>query len=119
MADNFLERRMEEYRARQAAGTLPRPQRAPEATAFVVDGLSAEGEKAVRSLRASGRYRVAFAGTDRRRGTALAQATGARFYPFDATTAEGRSRVLSDLERTWHRSAHLIIEPGQELPSEF
>lgn len=83
MADNYLERRMEQYRAERPKSFSRgvKPQRA----VFVTDGLSEQGIALVRSLSSDPACAVAFAGTDRVEGTRLAQLTGTRFYPISET----------------------------------
>ena len=100
MADNYLERRMADYRSGRLATTrIPRPD--TRRNALVADGLSPRGEARVRSLCASGQWRVAFCGNDYRRGSLLAQATGSRFYPVDGSDREQLDTVIADIEKRW------------------
>ncbi len=95
MADNYLEKKMDELRA--GPRRMFRPQ-AKTSALFVRDGLSSEGREAVIQAAAKGTIAVAFAGTDRSQGMRLAQQTGARFYPLsdtltlDQAIADARAR---------------------------
>ncbi len=94
MADNYLEKRMEDYR-RRGARPFRRPE--PDKAAFVVDGDAATVER----LRATGEWHVAFADPDVKRGRALAQRTGARHYPVDPTDADALRRAIDDTRARW------------------
>lgn len=78
MADNYLEKKMEEHR--NGSRTMFRAQKKKTRAVFITDGLSPEGRGNIRTLSAGGDCRIAFAGTDSREGSRLAQATGSRFY---------------------------------------
>lgn len=110
MADNYLERRMEDYRS----GKLGRTVRTVNSShgvigdgrGFVVEfppmrilvisrALSLLALEVVKTARSVG-CRVALLSDERKGGTAAAQTYGARFYP--AMDAE---KVVSDIERQW------------------
>lgn len=78
MADNYLEKKMEEHR--NGARPVFRAQKKKPRAVFITDGLSPQGRATLRSFAAEGDCRIAFAGTDYREGNILAQATGSRFY---------------------------------------
>lgn len=93
MADNYLERKMEEYRSSSRAGNTRtsrsvRPRRRLEGVrVFVSGGASGIGRCIVESFIREG-ARVAFCDIDTRNGREFAQAAGARFYPCDVADAE-------------------------------
>lgn len=82
MADNYLEKKMEEYRG--GTRRVFKDRRKKSRAVFVKDGLSDEGRRLIASLVAEGDCRVAFAAYDSKEGTRLAQSTGSRFYPLTA-----------------------------------
>lgn len=85
MADNYIEKKFEEYKKGCVKKMrMPKKQRA----VFIADGLTPEGEEAVRKYSCEPEVAVAFAGADRKRGNALAQATGSRFYLIGAQTLD-------------------------------
>ncbi len=77
MADNYLEKKMEEYRT----GARRMMRRAGKSRAvFIADVFSEKGMAALKECQASGDCHIAFTATDYQKGSRLAQATGARFY---------------------------------------
>ena len=114
MADNYLERRMEEYRngtlaqslRRSVAMTRKRSKSRYEALRVLVvsPSLNADAEKLIRTF-AARRCRISFASDSRAAGNALAQSCGARFYPTDemsdkaiANTAESAAKHYGRLD---------------------
>jgi len=95
MADNYLEKKMEEHRSADA--TIFHSVRKKEGLVFVEDGLSPAGEAEVRRIAMEGKCHVAFGGADYRRGRKLAQQTGARFYP--CNTAEDIASARTNAEK--------------------
>lgn len=81
MADNYLERRMDDYRSgRIAAANRPRRRRIPTAT-FLLSGLpSPLLDAVICALRAAGT--VVLCGDDSPAFRETAQRTGARLYPY-------------------------------------
>ncbi len=81
MADNYLERQMEDYRAGRLSTSAVVPSRRRDLTAWV--DIAPDPDltvDVVSSLRMAG-VRVAFTLDDMRRGNEVAQSTGARYYP--------------------------------------
>lgn len=78
MADNYLEKRMEEHRAGERR--LFREKTKKTRAVFVVDALSPGGTAAIEKAMDAGCCRIAFSADDYARGSRLAQATGGRFY---------------------------------------
>lgn len=93
MADNYLEKRMEEHRARQNAACASRPpsrQLIPfkPLRVFVPEIQSAvDTAKAIISAYASAGCTVGFANADNAEGRKIAQASGGRFYPMEIAEA--------------------------------
>lgn len=77
MADNYLEKKMEEYRT--GAKRMMRRDKRSRAV-FIADVFSEKGMAALKECQASGDCYIAFTATDYQKGSRLAQATGARFY---------------------------------------
>lgn len=107
MADNYLEKKMEEHRL--AATTKSYSKRTTPSgdrpgtlsvkfaplRVLVTDGATAEGEAIVKRLGAAG-CRVAFISSDVKQGRALSQISGSRFYPMSAAES-----VCEDIESKW------------------
>ncbi len=128
MADNYLERKMEEH-------GRPTPRRcnadARLAAAFGCEALchlrvfiASEDydtvADAVRVFRAAG-CRTAFTavGAARQRGTALAQACGARCYPCLCADAQAYSRAVADLRYHWGGVDVAVADSHAELPEDL
>jgi len=82
MADNYLEKRMEDYRRGHTAvrSSTRRGLVFPSVTVFVHRADVPGGDIMLRTLVDAG-YKVCFDTTAASAGTSLAQSTGARFYP--------------------------------------
>ncbi len=112
MADNFLERRMEELqqqkRGAYAPSTRQKTSRSSAAhrgalydkRVFVTGGAHGIGRAMVKTFRDAG-CRVAFCDIDQRRGTETAQTLGARFYPLDVTDVEALRHAMTLLIEDW------------------
>ncbi|MGM9870986.1 MAG: hypothetical protein ACI31E_04250 [Muribaculaceae bacterium] len=77
MADNYIERKMEEHSSRAPKPVSRRP---AHRAVFITDVFAPDGEEALKRCISAGDCRIAFAAHDYARGSRLAQATGARFY---------------------------------------
>lgn len=119
MADNYLEKKMEEH---QRGGAVSRPVRrlspsgAPQGTVclkidalrvFVSDCGSEFGAAIVRRLRQAA-CRVAFTAPDQNKGRELAQSTGSRYYPPVAA-----SGAAADLASVWGGIDVLVLSDGK------
>lgn len=116
MADNYLENRMEEYRSGRLAvrsrtsSAMRMPHRsdtltlhyAPMPVVIIADDINPVVAETVGAFTSVG-CRVAFTAGDAKEGNAMAQHTGARYYPSSFTT----ERILSDF--TAHCNAHLEV----------
>lgn len=111
MADNYLERKMEDYRA--GKGNSPKSQRVssmhkpgtinikfPPRRVFVTGGASGIGKAIVEAFRKAD-CRVAFCDIDAKAGATTAQATGAQFYPVDVCDVEALEACLARLLNAW------------------
>lgn len=115
MADNYLEKRMDDYsrgrlgRSRTAASSSGlRCIKIPRAWALVV---KADGrDLLLRALREAG-YRVAFTLAHNAGGNAMAQSTGARFYPC------APSEALMQLESDDDPIAGILVPSVEDLHS--
>ena len=105
MADNFLERRMEDMRRGVLSHGWAVSPGGKRVLVLCNDAERTEG--VVRRLRGEG-CRVAFTGTDVAVGTRLAQSSGAQFHPVGACDFEGLERSLSLIWRSW-RGVDLIL----------
>lgn len=122
MADNYLERRMEEYRngtlaqslRRSVAMTRKRPKSRYEAMRVLVvcPGLNADAEKLIRTF-AARRCRISFVSDSRAAGSALAQSIGARFYPIDQISDEAMA-LTAEAAAKHYGSLDAIIYCGEE-----
>lgn len=115
MADNYLERKMEEYRSGKLAVRHSSGVKASTlhpATGYDVEAVAGKrvlvcgdclegmGHELVRLFRSLG-CRVAFCDVDSRRGTSVAQSTGSRFYPYDYRDEAKLEAVHADLCAKW------------------
>lgn len=119
MADNYLEKKMEEYRrgavvkaARKLSPTGERrgmiSLKIDELRVFVTDASTDNSAAIVRRLREAG-CKVAFVCGDDKAGRNLAQASGARHYP---TIFKGS--VTEDMVKTWGGIDVLIVTNGRQ-----
>lgn len=120
MADNYLERKMEEYRsgnlgrrtARNVGGsTLPKGKIAvdfPPRIVIVVGECDAVSHGVVSRFVSAG-CKTAFCSNEPKDGAALSQAFGARFYPVKKLDEDSLGEVLCDLKQHWGRPDTLII----------
>lgn len=107
MADNFLEKQMEDYRAGKFA---PKPRHSvniqakqpvyPHLRVFVTGGASGIGKACVEAFREVN-AQVAFCDIDAKTGAITAQKSGARFYPIDASSSAKLSSALEDVVSHW------------------
>lgn len=119
MADNYLEKKMEEHRRAAVAKSAtrriaPTGERAGTISfkidplrVLVTDGMSGHSAAVISRLREAG-CKVAFAGTDDKGGRALAQKSGARFYP-----ASFAGNIAADLEKTWGGLDAVVVTDGK------
>ncbi len=111
MADNYLERKMEDYRSgkgtsskvkRVSSGAKPGEisVKFPPRRVFVTGGASGIGRAIVEAFRKAD-CRVAFCDIDSKAGTATAQATGAQFHPVDVRDVDALEACLARLLNAW------------------
>ena len=111
MADNYLERKMEEYRSgkskqrtvkRTPSGAKPGTinVKFPSRRVFITGGAKGIGRAIVEAFR-NADCRVAFCDNDVKAGTATAQATGAQFYPADVIDAEALDACVDRIIKSW------------------
>ncbi len=110
MADNYLEKKMDDYRGsvRRTVKRIPvRGYRSgfmelpfPPRRVLVVDGICNVGRCIVESLRNTG-CKVAFTSSDRDKGKSLAESCGAQFHPADSSDARIMEHTVMSLCRAW------------------
>lgn len=119
MADNYLEKKMEEHRLATATKSSTKritPSKDRPGTlsikfnplrVLVTDGSTAERMAVVKRLSMAG-CRIAFISKDVKQGRELSQSSGSRFYP----SSEGRMNVwavIEDLKSNWGGVDALIL----------
>lgn len=111
MADNYLERKMEDYQKGKGSSTKRRQPSAaakpgvlsvkfPPRRVFVTGGASGIGRAIVEAFRKAD-CRVAFCDIDLKAGAATAQATGAQFHPVDVRNVEALEACMARLLESW------------------
>lgn len=119
MADNYLEKKMEDLRsgrlmqmsraaARRGAWSLDYPCR----RVLVTDGACAIGRAVIGEFCRAG-CKVAFCDTDDERGRATAYATGARFIHGDVRDAAVVAAAVADLGRAW-RDIDVVVNTAAD-----
>lgn len=123
MADNYLEKQMEDYRAGKFA-LKPRQKVSvhshrpgqliasyPQLRVFITGGASGIGESCVKAFRKID-AKVAFCDIDIKRGNETSQKFGARFYPLDAKDASKLNGAMNDVLSCWDDIDILINNVG-------
>ncbi len=111
MADNYLERKMEDYRSGKSGNTKIKrvlsgakpgeiSMKFPSRRVFVTGGASGIGRAIVEAFRKAD-CRVAFCDIDSKAGAATAQATGAQFYPVDVRNVDALETCMARLLDSW------------------
>ena len=123
MADNYLEKKFEEYKAKQSSPrqrVLRTPSGAKPGTLsikfpcrriFVTGGAAGIGKAIVEAFRNTG-CKVAFCDCDTKTGQATAEATGARFYPADVRDSDALERCLQRVADDWGDIDVLVNNAG-------
>lgn len=122
MADNYLERKMEEHRAGRGVSYRPKltpsgkkqgeiSLKFPPRRVFVTGGASGIGKAIVTAFRNAG-CRVAFCDVNVKEGTLTAQSSGARFYPVDVTDVAALEQCMHDIFDLWGDIDVLINNVG-------
>lgn len=115
MADNFLEKRMDDY-ARGKIGvrrTASRGLQCIKIPAVRVLMVNADGQELIVKALCEAGYKVAFTLSGQGDGNRMAQATGGRFYPGDA------SRALQLLADSGDSPAAVVAPTEAGLPSKM
>lgn len=116
MADNYLERRMEDYRngklstRRMSPVSVKRPSMALRV--FIIGGNTEAGRRHVRILRKYG-WKVAFTDADFKAGRELAQTTGSQHHPVDITDADALVSTIRKAVDLWG-ALDLILDCSTE-----
>lgn len=105
MADNYLERKMEDYRSPRATKTLHRPKSTSPLLlegkrALVTGGASPIGQAIITEFIKQG-AKTAFCDIDLNKGNTFAQQSGARFYHTDLADPEQIIKMMMNLFKAW------------------
>lgn len=106
MADNYLEKRMEEYRAGKLSRPVSHHVRSTPSSPFeglrvyITRGTTPIGQALIKAFRAKG-CRVAFCDDNPRAGAAVAQATGSQFHPLDLNDPGAVERSMKTVVGRW------------------
>lgn len=121
MADNYLERRMDDYRSGRL-NTKPTPRtslpkdalvlRYPAFALLVIAGGSEYDEVVIEQLCRVG-LKVSFTHPDHKAGTALAQRAGARLYP----ATMDMEQILADMDVRRTPASLVLVAEGCEVPA--
>ena len=113
MADNYLEKKFEEYHQRKRTSTKGRTSlpSQPMRRVFITGGANGIGQAMVRAFRSAG-HRVAFCDIDEAEGKALALHTGASFYRVDVSDADALEACMEQLLTAWGDLDVLINNVG-------
>lgn len=127
MADNYLERKMEDYRSGRTATAPKRTVTSPSRTndcrlsvtlparIFVIDGTDSPCAAIIRTLRKAG-CQVAFSATDTRAGNLLAQSTGSQFHPIPKDYDSRIPQAIQYAINKWG-GIDALINTRRELPA--
>lgn len=106
MADNYLERRMNDYRegrntpsAQARRATITATTKSQPAI-FIIGGETADGLKHITYFR-NRDWRVAFTHPDTAEGRRLAQSSGAQHHPIDPSDLEQLQRSIDHIMKHW------------------
>lgn len=119
MADNYLEKKMDDYRRGANTRTPRRSYTNPAAARYltvepqrIVAVLSNHAllEAVLSLMQGLPGVKVAFAGSDTRAGTQLAQATGALFVPSDPHDETTPAKVTSEAIKRWESVDTLLTD---------
>ncbi|MCM1504527.1 MAG: SDR family oxidoreductase [Muribaculum sp.] len=111
MADNYLEKKMEEHLSGRRPAYRPKTTptgskpgslcfKFPTRRVFVTGGASGIGASIVKAFCNAG-CRVAFCDIDNKVGHKTAQDTGSQFYPLDVADSDGLESCLDRILSTW------------------
>lgn len=103
VADNYLEKKMEDYRRGQTALPMSSHRKNKNRIGlrvFVIGGETPSGAQIVIELRKSG-WRVAFTNPDIKSGRHLAQATGSQHHPISPSTTESLQHSFELISDHW------------------
>lgn len=117
MADNFLEKQMDDYRS----GRLSQRRRTIASSAervFIITADPEAAERYVRHYRQLG-CRTAFTFPDARRGAALAQDTGAQCHYVHELSPEAIEHSLKYIIRHWGGIDTIIDESGSKAVADL
>lgn len=103
MADNYLEKKMEDYRQGRTAVSMSSHQKSKTRTdlrVLILGGETPAGSQTVTELRKSG-WRVAFTDPEMKTGRHLAQTTGAQHHPISPSSTASLQHSLDLISDHW------------------
>lgn len=121
MADNYLERRMEEYRSGKLSSTrissvsVKRP--SMQLRVLVIGGDTDLGAKYIKEFRKSN-WKVAFTHPDIKSGRLLAQTSGAQHHPISINDVDALTMSVSKIVELWG-AIDLVINCTDYSATEF
>lgn len=121
MADNYLERRMEDYRngklssKHMSPAVVKRP--SMQLRVFVIGGDTELGITYVKNFRKSN-WKVAFTDADLKSGRSLAQSTGAQHHPIAADNLLAIEASVQKIVELWG-AIDLVVNCAEILPEEI
>lgn len=114
MADNYLEKKMDDYRRGITASTPLRQQSTSTPSVLIIGDDNATVEKCVRRFRDLG-WRTAFTDSDTVRGRDLAQQTGAQHHPIVADITSVAKSIELILQRWKKLDLVILTHPDDSL----
>lgn len=112
MADNYLEKKLEDYRnGRLQSGvnsTYRKPNSQITPRAYVAGGCSEAGRSVIAKLRSYG-WKVAFCDDNEKAGRDLAQTTGSQFHPIVELTESAIEKSLQTVVDRWGGVDYIIL----------
>lgn len=106
MADNYLERKYEEYQSKKSSSLKSRQDKKKGNTlhkmrrVFVIGGAGEIGKVIVKAFRMAGN-RVAFCDSNETAGKEIAEKTGTTFHPLDIGDKEALSNCMQQILNDW------------------
>lgn len=105
MADNYLEKKYEEYKSRKSSGTRTGSGKKTTVTnktrrVFVTGGADGIGKAIVKAFRAAG-HRVAFCDCNEAAGKETALQTGTSFFHLDVSEKEALENCMQQIFEEW------------------
>ena len=130
MADNYIERRMEDLRSGKLSGAISSINhhsshrkgylqiRLPELRVLFIGSLNSINQAIIKDYRNMG-SKVAVITEDRENGECLAKNNGIRLYPIDLTQTEALDKSILNLLKTWYDIDVIIMSDKNKSRAEL